>query len=119
VLFPHTRVKFAKTGHGPHSSTLVVICVVRFLFVLFCILFVCKCVLPPGDNQIGVNKYIISYKKNSTGFAITTEEKISHQVIPFSAGNLLFAVLTCREGCWSARTRIMNLGITQPAAGSV
>jgi hypothetical protein len=29
------------------------------LFVLFCVLFVCKCVLPPGDNPIAVNKYII------------------------------------------------------------
>ena len=41
----NARVKLAKTGHGPHSSTLVVICVVRLLFVLFCVLFVCKCVL--------------------------------------------------------------------------
>jgi len=56
----NARVKLAKTGHGPHSSTLfvlfgymccsVVICVVRLLFVLFCVLFVCKCVLPPGDK---------------------------------------------------------------------
>jgi len=29
--------------------------------VLFCVLFVCKCVLPPGDNSTAVNKYIISY----------------------------------------------------------
>jgi hypothetical protein len=29
----NARVKLAKTGHGPH--TLVVICVVRLLFVLF------------------------------------------------------------------------------------
>jgi hypothetical protein len=29
--------------------------------VLFCVLFVCKCVLPPGDNPIAVNKYIILY----------------------------------------------------------
>ena len=36
------RVKLAKTGHGSHSSTLVVICVVQLLFVLFCVLFVCK-----------------------------------------------------------------------------
>jgi len=28
---------------------------------LFYVLFVCKCVLPPGDNPIAVNKYIISY----------------------------------------------------------
>ena len=57
----NARVKHAKTGHGPHSSTLVVICVVLLLFVLFCVLFVCKCVLPPGDNPIAVNKYIMSY----------------------------------------------------------
>jgi hypothetical protein len=76
------KVKLAKTGHGPHYYTLVVICVVRLLFVLFgcylcCsvviyvvrllfvlfyILFVCKYVLPPGDNPIVVNKYIISHK---------------------------------------------------------
>jgi hypothetical protein len=56
----NARVKLAKTGHGPHSSTLVVICVVQLLFVLFCVLFVCKCVLPPDDNPTAVNKYIIS-----------------------------------------------------------
>ena len=56
----NARVKLAKTGHGPHSCTLVVICVVRLLFVLFCVLLVCKCVLPPGDNPIAVNKYVIS-----------------------------------------------------------
>ena len=52
----NARVKVAKTGHGPHSSTLVVICVVRLLFVLFYVLSVCKCVLPPGDIPIAVNK---------------------------------------------------------------
>jgi len=55
-------VKLAKTGHGPHSSTLVVMCVVRVLFVLFYVLIVCECVLQPGDNPITVNKYIISYQ---------------------------------------------------------
>jgi len=49
------RIKLAKTKHGPHSSRLVVICVVLLLFVLFYVLFVsivlfyvlfvCKCVL--------------------------------------------------------------------------
>jgi hypothetical protein len=57
----NARVKLAKTGHGPHLSTLVAICVVRLLIVLFYVLFVCKCVLPPGDNLIAVNKCIISY----------------------------------------------------------
>jgi hypothetical protein len=55
----NARVKLTKTKHGPHSSTLVVICVVRLLFVFFYVLFACKCVLPPGDNPIAVNKYII------------------------------------------------------------
>jgi hypothetical protein len=41
----NARVKLAKTGHGPHSSKLVVICVVLLLFVLFYVLLVCKCVL--------------------------------------------------------------------------
>ena len=31
----NARVKLAKTGHGPHSSKLVVICVVLLLFALF------------------------------------------------------------------------------------
>jgi hypothetical protein len=52
----NARVNLAKTGHGPHSSTLVVICIVRLLFVLFYVVFVYKCILPPGDNQIAVNK---------------------------------------------------------------
>ena len=57
----NARVKLAKTENGPHCSTLVVIYVVLLLFVLFHVLFVCKCVLPPGDNPTAVNKYIISY----------------------------------------------------------
>ena len=54
----NARVKLPKMGHGPHSSTLVCICVVRLLFVLFYVLFVSTCVLPPGDNTTAVNKYI-------------------------------------------------------------
>ena len=55
----NVRVKLVKTGHGPRSTTLACICVVRLLFVLFYVLFVCKCVLPLGDNPIAVNKCII------------------------------------------------------------
>jgi hypothetical protein len=58
----NARVKLV-TGQGPHSSTLVVICVDRLLFVLFYVLFVCKCVLPLCDNPIAVNKYINIYLK--------------------------------------------------------
>ena len=44
----NARVKLAKTGYGPHSSTLVCICVVRLLIVLFgcylCCSMYCLCV---------------------------------------------------------------------------
>jgi hypothetical protein len=30
------------------------------LLVLFYVLFVCKCLLPPGDKPVLVNKYIVS-----------------------------------------------------------
>jgi len=42
----------------PSGFQVVVICVVRLLFVLFYVLFVCKGVLPPSDNPTAVNKYI-------------------------------------------------------------
>jgi hypothetical protein len=43
-----------------YKNTQIVVCVVR-LFVLFYVLFVCKCILPPRDKPTAVNKYIISY----------------------------------------------------------
>ena len=57
----NVRVKLAKTGHGPHTyNCCVVLCIV--CFISFYVSFVCKCaLLPPGDNPIAVNKYIISY----------------------------------------------------------
>jgi hypothetical protein len=60
----NARVQLAKTGHGQRSSKFV-ICVVLFvirvvllLIVMFYVVFMCKCVLPPGVNQIAVDKYI-------------------------------------------------------------
>jgi hypothetical protein len=54
----------SKTGHGQHSSKFV-ICVVLFvirvvllLIVMIYVLFMCKCVLPPGVNPFAVDKYI-------------------------------------------------------------
>jgi magnesium-transporting ATPase (P-type) len=60
----NARVQLAKTGHGQRSSkfligvVLFVIRVVLLLIVMFYVLFMCKCVLPPGDNPIAVDKYI-------------------------------------------------------------
>jgi hypothetical protein len=82
----NARIKLAKTGHGPNSSTLVDICVARLLFVLFYVLFVCKCVLPPGDNPIAVNKNIIYHIIYHTQFKIYISELRldSYQYIPLA-----------------------------------
>ena len=47
----NTTVQLSKTGHGPHSSQIV----------LFCVLFVCKCVLHycrRATTQLQFNKYV-------------------------------------------------------------
>ena len=59
----NTRVKPAKTGHGPHSSKIFVLC--RSVYCVYVCVCVCVCVnvyllLPSGGYPIAVNKYIIS-----------------------------------------------------------
>jgi hypothetical protein len=84
-------IKLAKTGNGPHSSTLVVICVARLLFMLFYVLFVCKCVLyychqvatllQLTNIYIYIYIYIISYQDvlyiTETRTHMSTTEKYS------------------------------------------
>jgi len=81
----NARVKLAKTGHGPHSSTLVVFRVVLLLFVLFYVLFVCISVLPPADNPMAVNKYTKKKNARSISFcghflAFCTEFNVIRQI---------------------------------------
>ena len=61
----NVRVKIAKTGHGPHSSTLVVICVVRLLFVLFYVLLCVNVYCHRVTTQLQLTNisYIISIQK--------------------------------------------------------
>jgi len=83
----NARVQLAKTGHGPHSSTSVVICVVRLLFVLFYVLFLCKCVLPPGDNPIAVNKYINIIVYSSGIQTVPQVQSVSDAISKYSSDN--------------------------------
>jgi hypothetical protein len=58
VLFPQLQGKCQ--GKTRKDGARTALSVVWLLFVLFYVVLVCKCVLPPGDNPIEVNKYIIS-----------------------------------------------------------
>jgi ABC-type branched-subunit amino acid transport system permease subunit len=52
---------FMSRKDGARPALFHIICYLccSVVIVLFYVLFVCKCVLPPGDNPIAVNKYII------------------------------------------------------------
>jgi hypothetical protein len=60
VLFPQLKGKCQ--GKTRKDGARTALNFVWLLFVLFYVVFVCKCVLPPGDNPIAVNKYILIYK---------------------------------------------------------
>ena len=59
----NVRLKPAKTGHGPHSSKILVLFYV--LFVLCLCVLMCTVPLPPSDYPIAVNKYINTNINNS------------------------------------------------------
>ena len=82
----NVRVKLTKTGHGPHSSTLVVTSVFRLLFVLFYVLFVCKCVLPPGKTQlqlINISYHISYHIIHHISYRIISYHIISYHIISY------------------------------------
>ena len=59
----NARVKLAKTGHGTHSSQIVVLFYVLFVLCrsvyCFCV-YMCTVLLPPGVNSVAANKCTIS-----------------------------------------------------------
>ena len=82
----NARVKFAKTGHGLQSSKFVLICIVMLLFVLFCVLLVCKWVLyychRVADHlQLTNISYIISY--HIISYHIISYHIISYHIISY------------------------------------
>ena len=87
-------VKLAKTGHGPHYSQLVVICVLLLLFV-FSVLFVSYvlCV-----NTIAVDKYIVSFIiiRETTELTVSTVIKCYTETVMLKLSNLsLIHDVTC------------------------
>ena len=90
MLFPRFLSKCqcntSQDGARPalFQNCCVVLCIVCFVF--FFVLFVCKCVLPPGDNPIAVNKYVISLPLSVKTVRKITQYSCSH---PFSYHNLI------------------------------
>jgi hypothetical protein len=66
VLFPQLYGKCQ--GKTRKDGARTALNVLWLLFVLFYVVFVCKCVLPPRDNPIAVNKYIISTLDSGSGY---------------------------------------------------
>jgi hypothetical protein len=62
----NAKVKLAKTGHGPHSTTLVCICVVR-MFVVLCVNVYCHWVTTQLQ-LINILYYIIAIKLYSFNY---------------------------------------------------
>jgi hypothetical protein len=60
---------------------LFVIHVVLLLIVMFYVLFMCKCVLPPGVNPIAVDKYININNRNILGLLVTQRYKIPISIL--------------------------------------
>ena len=76
----NSGVKLAKTGHGLHSSKLVVICVVLLLFVLFYVLSVCKCVLY-RCHRVSTQLQLINISYHSMSRNVGDYQSVSEQPI--------------------------------------
>jgi hypothetical protein len=97
IDFPHEKKTSLDmlTTHGPHSSNLVVICVVLLLFELFYVSFVCKCVLyychwvttqlQLTNTVYHISYHIISYRivYHTISYDIIPYHTISYHIIPY------------------------------------
>jgi len=66
-------------------------------------LFVCKCVLPPGDNPIAVNKYHIIYHSLqnfiSVYLCVSFDSKKKQWLFPYTTLTLEFFSRKTESGC--------------------
>jgi hypothetical protein len=94
VLFPWLQGKCqGKTRKDGARTTLSV---VWLLFVLFYVVFMCKCVLPLGDNPIAVNKYVnINMKYILVLKLVLVNIKFLLAVLTGVAGNIYFSLQIC------------------------
>jgi hypothetical protein len=100
-----------------------VIRVVLLLIVMFCVLFMCKCVLPPGVNPTAVDKYI-KYQISNNDFSykyknvITiSSDKLSHysdKTMVWTTGEPQYRSGQCNETFLHAIAPGPVLGIIQP-----
>jgi hypothetical protein len=67
--------------------------------VLFYVVLVCKCVLPPGDNPIAVNKYYYYYftKGLQTGNPVISMGSVLYKLKHFSMQIHAFVIGGCKH----------------------
>ena len=104
----NSRVKPAKTGHGPHSSKCLC-CMYCWFCVVPCIVcvYMCAVLLPPGGYPIAV-KYIIS--NQYTIQQCTTDFTIIFYKLKYVLSDILrkhptILPLICTNGCHCYRVR--------------
>ena len=71
----------------PTSEQDVIFCVVHWLIVLFYVVLVCKCVLPPGDHPIAVNKYYYYYYRYIKGIRHTNLHNMHSELCRFNCSS--------------------------------
>jgi hypothetical protein len=89
------RLGTANTLPNCYLCCFFVIRVVLLLIVMFCVLFICKCVLLPGVNPIAVGKYIYIISKRCQNGLILGTIRITTS---FDEGQNLFHVRGCETG---------------------
>jgi hypothetical protein len=86
------------------------------------VLFVCKCVLPPGDNPIAVNKYIISYHFSHLLVLLhvnVTQAHTDNYMSRYKHWNVILRpiAVTVRSNTWDCGHSLAGIGGLNPAGG--
>jgi len=99
----NARVYLANTGHGPHSSQLDCQFAFPLLIVLFCVLFVCKCVqyyCHRVTTQLQLTNVSISISKSYVTYKILKDLVYQHYFVGITKINVKNVGIIKISTCW-------------------